>query len=149
VNTLRDAATAEGPTLRSQWVFVYSGETAGIATRKIERFLQRKLLDARTREDWPHGGERRPMIEAFIASEHARWDDALRDTLSLARGFTPRWSIDLYDIEGDMLGTADRNDADGRVGRLAGGPACLLHVLWRLRRDQDYVRFAPQVPARG
>ncbi|MFZ5637229.1 MAG: hypothetical protein ACOY82_11690 [Pseudomonadota bacterium] len=126
------------PTLRSHWIFVYSGETAGIATRKIERCLQRKLLDPRIRDDWPHGDERRPMIEAFVPSEGVRWEDALRDTLSVARRFTPSWKIDLYDANSDILG---RSAEEGGDGRLSDGPACLLRIFWRLRLDQEYVRF--------
>lgn len=142
---MSDDTTPGSPGLRSHWVFVYSGDTRGIAIRKIERFLQRTLIDPSSREDWPHADGRRPMIEALIASGHARWEDALRDTLLLARRFDPRWEIDLYDVDGDVLGTAARSDA----GRLAGGPSCLLRVIWRLRRDQGYVRFTPQQPARG
>jgi hypothetical protein len=130
------------PNLRSHWVFVYAGETPGIANRKIARFLDRTLLDVRARDDWPHAGTGRPMIEAFIATESAHWDEALRETLSLARRITPQWSLRLHDVDGDIHGEADKTLRNAQGGGCTiGGPACLLRVEWRLRRNQDYPRF--------
>lgn len=131
----------DGATLCSHWVFVYAGETAGIATRKIERFLQHKLLDIRTREDWPHAGAPRPMIEGFIETTSADWGGALRETLALARRFSAQWDMRLHDIDGDMHGHADRHARETHGGAAIDGPACLLSIHWHLRRDQGYARY--------
>ena len=127
--------------MKSHWSIVYKTANTGTFIKKLEHFLGAKLLDVKTRNDYPLDGENYSCIDCFIDHSSQEWSSLLNEMLGLARKLSLQWDISIIDTSNKFTGQLDCKLREEIGGFQIEGPSGLRLIEWVLDKSQSYTRL--------